>query len=296
MTKPFIDFKKQRDFGLLLTDTFGFIRNEFKPFLKTILTISAPVLVLFLIAMAFYTYTAGDLLDLDGYFSGNGFIGLVNPFIIIISAFAYLISALLAYIFTASSALHYIKSYIENNGDVNVAEVKQTVYNTFWGYLGLGVLKWMTLLFALVLCVFPVLYAMVPMFIVFSIFIFEANRGATDTFGYSFYLVNQDFWLSLGTMIVLGILMYVLSFVFAIPTLIYTYAKMGVFSGEFDPANMESIADPIYILLNLFSTFFQLLLNLILVVASALLYFHLNEKKNFTGAFERISTIGKTEG
>jgi hypothetical protein len=71
---------------------------------------------------------------------------------------------------------------------------------------------------------------------------------------------------------------------------------MGVFSGEFDPANMESIADPIYILLNLFSTFFQLLLNLILVVASALLYFHLNEKKNFTGAFERISTIGKTEG
>ena len=30
MNRPYIEFKKRRDFGLLLSDTFGFLRNEFK--------------------------------------------------------------------------------------------------------------------------------------------------------------------------------------------------------------------------------------------------------------------------
>lgn len=293
MRKPFIEFKKQRDFGLLLSDTFGFIRNEFKPFISTVFTISGPALVLFVISLAFYTYTVGDIFNFDIYSNDVG--NFSNPFLIIMAGLAYIISAILAYIFSASSALHYIKSYIENNGVVNLAEVKDNVYQTFWGYLGLGVLKWITLVFAMVLCFFPVLYAMVPMFIVFCIYIFESRRGATDAYSYSFYLINEDFWLSLGTIIVLGILMYILSLTFAIPTLIYTYAKMGIFSGEVDVANMDLFTDPIYILLNILATLFQLLLNLILVVASALLYFHLNEKKNFTGTYERISNIGKIE-
>ena len=293
MIKSFIEFKKQRDFGLLLSDTFTFIRIEFKPLLKAIFSISGPMLILFLIAMAFYTYTVGDVFNFD--ITGGGFGEFSNPFLIIISALAYLVSAILAYIFTASTALHYIKSYIDNEGNVDVLEVKQNVYKTFWGYLGLGLLKWITLIFAMVLCFLPILYAMVPMFLVFCIYIFEAKRGATDAYSYSFYLVNEDFWLSIGTIIVIGILMYILSMVFAIPTLIYTYAKMGIFSGEFDPANANAFVDPIYILLNVLATLFQLLLNIILVVASALLYFHLNEKKNFTGTYERISNIGKIE-
>ena len=293
MNKPFIEFKKQRDFGLLISDTFGFIRNEFRPFLTAVFSISGPALVLFIIGMAFYTYTVGDVFNFDIYSDEVG--DFSNPFLIIMSALAYGVSAILAYIFTASTALHYIKSYIENNGSVNVADVKYNVYQTFWGYLGLGLLKWITLGFAIVLCFLPVLYAMVPMFIVFCIYIFERRRGATDAYSYSYYLVNEDFWLSLGTIIVLGILMYILSLVFAIPTLIYTYAKMGIFSGEFDPANMNSFVDPVYIVLNVLATLFQLLLNLILVVASALLYFHLNEKKNFTGTYERISNIGQIE-
>lgn len=294
MTPSFIQFKKQRDFGLILSDTFAFIRSEFKPFLKTIFTISAPAVVLFIICMAFYTHSVGDLLDFNIYTTNPE--RFDNPFFIIITALAYLISLVLVYVYTASSALHYIKSYIENNGSVDVSEVKINVNKTIWGYFGLGILKWITIIFAIVLCVLPVFYVMVPMFLVFCIYIFERKRGATDAYSYSFYLVNEDFWLSLGTIIVIGILLYVLNLVFAIPTLIYTYAKMGIFSGEIDPANIDSMfKDPIYILLNVLSTLFQLVLNLIFVVASALLYFHLNEKKNFTGTYEQINTIGKLE-
>ncbi|RNC80226.1 MAG: hypothetical protein ED556_14065 [Winogradskyella sp.] len=293
MTRPYIEFRKQRDFGLLLSDTFAFLRTEFKPFLKTIFTISAPALILFVISMAFYTYVVGDVFNIDTY--GGTELDSSNPIIIILTALIYILSMVFALIFVSSSSLHYIKSYIENKGIVEVQDVRRNVSKTFWGYLGLGFLKYLSLFFAAVLCILPVFYVMVPMFIVYCIYVFESRRGATDSFSYSFYLINEDFWLALGSMIVLFIIMYVLSLVFSIPTAIYTYAKMGIFSGEIDPAGMDIFTDPIYILMNVISTLFSILLNLITIVASAFVYFHLNEKRNFTGTYERISNIGKIE-
>ena len=71
--------------------------------------------------------------------------------------------------------------------------------------------------------------------------------------------------------------------------------KMGLFSGEIDPANMNSFMDPIYIILNLINYLANFLLNLISIIGSAFIYFNLNEKKNLTGTFERIGSIGKNE-
>lgn len=293
MNRPYIEFKKQRDFGALLSDTFNFIRNEFKPFMKTVLTISAPALILFIIAMSFYTYVAGDIFDFGLY--GNSTFNDSNLFLIFSSALLYMVSLVLVLIFISTSTLHYIKSYIENSSQVNFQDVKRNVSQTFWGYTGLGFLKYLSLFFALLFCILPVLYVMVPMFIVFCVYVFEEKRSATDSYSYSFYLVNEDFWITIALILVLGILMYILSIIFSIPAIIYMYAKMGVFSGEIDPSNLGSFNDPFGIFLNVLSTLFQLLLNIVSIVASAFVYFNLNEKRNFTGTFERISNIGNTE-
>jgi len=37
----------------------------------------------------------------------------------------------------------------------------------------------------------------------------------------------------------------------------------------------------------------QFLLNLIGIIAGAFIYFNLNEKKNFTGTYERIANLGE---
>jgi hypothetical protein len=63
MTRPYIEFRKQRDFSAILTDTFNFIRNEFKPFVKTIFNVAGPAIVIFLISLAAYNYVAGDLFN-----------------------------------------------------------------------------------------------------------------------------------------------------------------------------------------------------------------------------------------
>ncbi|REE24570.1 hypothetical protein DFQ09_104342 [Winogradskyella pacifica] len=294
MNKPYIEFRKQRDFSSILTDTFGFIRNEFKPFIRTIFNIAGPAIVVFMLSLAAYNYVAGDLLNFTRFNEPS--LNSPNVFVTILVVIVYFISAIAAYILTASTVLFYIKSYIDHKGIVDATEIKSNVLKSFWSFFGLSFLKGVTLIIAIMLCFVPVLYAMVPMALVFSIYVFEPKRSTSDAFSQSFTLANADFWTAFGVIIILGIIYYILLMVVSIPSVIYALVSTGIFSGEIDPANLNTFsADPVVIILNVLNTFFQFLLNIILMVAGAVIYFHLHEKVNFTGTYDRINEIGNTE-
>jgi hypothetical protein len=294
MDNVYIEFKKQRDFGQILGDTFSFFRMEFKPFMSVFFHICGPFLLALLLAIAFYTYIAGDLATFDPF--NDEPLLFTNPFLFISSFLMYLICGVLAYIVTVGTTLFYISSYINNAGSVDVNDIKSKVYGAFWSLFGMSILKGFTVFFAALLCFFPVLYVMIPMAIVFSIYVFEPRKSVTEAYSDSFYLVNSDFWLAFGSFIVLGIIYYILSMVFSLPAVIYSFIKIGITASEIDPANMTDFADPFYIFLNVLASFIQFILNIILIIGGAFIYFHLNEKKNFTGTFERIDKIGeKTE-
>ncbi|MGB1308242.1 MAG: hypothetical protein ACPG6B_04985 [Oceanihabitans sp.] len=287
--KKLVLFKKQRELSEILTDTFGFIREEFKPFCKAIFQISGLYLLLFLLSISFYIYSVGDLFNIKLDTNSGGF---ARTPLILGALLLFAIFGLLAYAYANSTVLHYIKSYVANEGKVNIEEVKQNVKSSIWGFLGLSILKWLTLIFAMIFCFFPVLYFMVPMFVLFSIYVFE-NKDATTAYSYSFTLIKNEYWITLATIFVIGLIVMFASYAFSIPATIYTFIKIGIFSGEVDPGNMQNIIDPVYILLNMLSYFAQFLLNLILTTASAFIYFNLNERINFTGTLEQIDSIGK---
>ncbi len=291
--KKYIEFKKQRELGDVLTDAFGFVKIEFKPFLKTIFQISGPYLVLFLLSMAFYMYSVGDIFSFTaaGNFDGGNTTSL---FVMFFAIMCFAVFGVLAYTFATSAALHYIESYSNNNGEVDFSAVKQNTHKTFWSFLGLNLLKWIVLFFSILLCVLPVFYFMVPMAVVLSILVFE-KKDIGDSFSTSFKLIKEEFWITLATIIIVGLIVMVASYAFSLPAAMYSMVKMGIFSGEIDPTNMQSFIDPIYILLNILNYLVQFLLNLISIVAAALIYFNLNERKNFTGTFERIQSIGKRD-
>lgn len=289
--KTFIELKKQREFGELLADTFAFIRNEFKPFFGTIIKVSGPYVALFLFSMVFYTYVIGDMFNFD-LIQSNQFYS--SPVKLILAYVLYFGAAILAYTFTTSTVLYYIKSYVDNKGLVNLEEIKQNVYKNFWSFLGLSILKGLTIIVAIFICCLPVFYAIVPMMVTLPILVFE-QRGASDAYSKSYPLIKDEFWITLATIIIFLIIYWVVSSVFAIPTVIYTYMKMGVFSGEVDPGSLDTLVDPVYIFLNVLSTFFQYILNIITIVGSAFIYFNLNERKYFSGTLERIDSLGKTE-
>ena len=290
--KRLIDFKKQRELGDILSDTFVFLRLEFKPFISLIFKVAGPYILFFLLSFVFYMYTVGDIFSFN--YSASSDLNNFSPLMMFLALILFAISAILAYVFANSTAMHYIKSYINNQGEVNDQKVIAEVKDTFWSFVGLGIIKWIVIVLAAMLCFFPVFYFMVPMAMVFSILVFE-KRDVMDSFNYSFALIKDEFWITFSTILVTGIIVMVSSYAFGLPAIIYSIIKTGIFSGEIDPGNLVSFTDPVYIVLNVISYLARFLLNLISVVAYVFIYYNLNERKNFTGTFEQIKRIGNTD-
>lgn len=292
MKSNYIEFKKQRELGEILSDTFAFFRNEFKPFFSAYFSIVGPFLAAMVVSLILYLYFGGETMnfaafDLDvGISSANivtaGVVGLV-----------YLISIVAVYTMSQSTVLHYIKSYANGKGSVDVDAIRKEVYDSFWSFIGLGIMVGLSVLIGTILCIIPGVYLYVPLSLSFCVLVYN-RMEASNAYSYSFTLVKDEWWMTFATMFLIGIIVGVASYVFAVPTVIYQWLKMGIFSGEIDAVGMMDIfKDPIYILFNVISTLAQFLLNLISIIAGAFIYFNLNEKKNFTGTYERIESLGE---
>ena len=294
--KQFIQFKKQRDLGEMLNDVFAFLRNEYKPFFALILQTTLPYLIVFFAGLGVMLYSLGDFSEIltsgSTAFQGDE----TNIIIVFVSALALIVSAILVYAFSYSTTLFYVKAYTENNGVVDPELVKREVKQTFSSFIGLSIIKVLALFIGFMLCFIPGVYLVVPMSVVFCIMVFE-KKSVMDAFSDSFKFIKDEWWMSFLVLLVVGILIGIIGGVLNLPATIYTYIKMGIFSGEFDPeANpLAFYKDPIYIILNLITYAFKFFLNFITIIVTIFIYFNINEKKNFTGTFESIDSLGNTK-
>ena len=291
MKTNYIEFKKKRELGEILSDTFAFLRQEFKPFLTTFFKIVGPYLLVLLISFGFYFVVIGNMFNIGITGEINNFNNL-SPALIILTFIVLIISSIATFVTAQSTTLYYIKSYANTKGNINFNEIKKNVYKSFWSFLGLGFLAGFSLLIGFMFCFFPGVYLYVPLTLSFAVMVFN-KKDVMDSFSYSFQLVKEYWWITFATMLVIGIIMGVAGFAFGIPATIYQYAKMGILGGEVDPTETLGVfSDPIFIALNIISMFFKFILNLISLVASVFIYFNLNEIKNFEGTYERIKNLG----
>jgi len=290
----YIEFKKQRELGEILSDTFAFLRTQFKPFFNTFFKIVGPYLLIMIICLGLYIYYIGN--DFNNILVGTSSasnLDAASSATMFVVGFLYIASAITVYVMSQSTALHYIKSYANGKGRINFEEIKSDVYRRFGSFLGLGILVGLSILAGFIACCIPGIFLWVPLSLSFSVLVFD-RLGATDAYGYSFKLVKDEWWITFATFFVVAIIIGVASYAFALPTQIYQMTKMGILSGEVDAESMLDIfKDPIYFLLNMISSLAQFFLNLISVIAGAFVYFNLNEKKNFTGTYERIKSLGE---
>tara|TARA_R110002050_G_scaffold109796_4_gene221157 strand:- start:2941 stop:3825 length:885 start_codon:yes stop_codon:yes gene_type:complete len=289
MNNHYIELKKKRELGDILSDTFAFLRSQFKPFFSTFLKIVGPYLLIMLISYGFYFSTFGELFTMG---MNNGTLGDMNPLFFGLTAIVLFCAVLATYVLSQATTLYYIQSYAANNGVINFEEIRRNVYAKFWSFIGLGILVALSVTVGFMFCCIPGIFLYVPLSLSFAIMVFS-KKSPTDAFGYSFDLVKEHWWITFATIFVLAIIVTVAGYAFSMPAIIYQYAKMGILSGAMDAENFgTNFVDPIYIILNLISTLAQFFLNIISVVAVALIYFNLNEIKNNEGTFERIKKLG----
>lgn len=281
--KELIQFKRQRELGDVLSDTFKFLRLEYKPLFKALLQNAAVPFVILIAFSAYYNSVATDFTNiLEGSFNASGvFISLIGLVIALIFYYGVLYGTI----------LNYIKLYIENEGIVDQTLLKQQVRADLGRLTGLSFLSGLMLLIGFMMCILPGVYISVPLSLSFAVIVFK-NKSVIDAIAYSFSLVKGEWWMTFATILVVGLLLYVANVVFSLPLIIYSLVKAFSSTEQLSPANLSGVFDWVYISLNVATTAIQYILAGIFAIAIALIYFNLNEKINQTGTFETIDSIG----
>lgn len=283
MNKEYIEFKKERDLGSIISDAFKFIRLEGKEFFLTILKVAAIPILIAVAAMIYYMMSMSSIISEDI----NGAIGMFG------AAMIMLVAYLIAYVFINLAGMYYIKSYIDNKGRINKDEIITNTKNKFWSFTGFGFLAGLIVFISVLLCFFPVIYTATVLSLGASILVFE-NETSSGAVSRSFNFISGHFWETLGVIFVVGLLVSVLGYVFQIPAVIYQFAKMGISMGSDDPSVIFNIySDPIYLFLNFVAIVGNFLFYSITLVTNVFIYFDINEQKNLTGTIEKIDSLGQ---
>ena len=289
MQSKLIQFKKQRELGSILGDTFSFLRNEWKQLFSLILKIAGPALLVVVAAYVFYmSTTLGSFADIT---NPNGFDNFT--FNAVLALLLLLCSVIVFYSLLYGTILNYIKSYIKNAGQVDAEEVKIGVRSKFWSLIGLSFLVALITGAGLIFCVIPGIYLGTVLITTYAIHVFE-DRDVTDSISYSFELIKGEWWMTFATLLVMVVLYYFILMIFNVPQYIYMFIKMFTVAEQASPDPM-AMFDWIYIALNTIAIVAQYILHTIIVICGVFIYFNLNEKKNFTGTLETIDAIGTKE-
>lgn len=302
--KKILIFKKRREVGEIISDTFAFIRLEGQNLLKYIVRFAGIPLVLVIITASIYSINNDPEYNPIPQDTFN----FINLFILLISALVY---SALCY----SITLNYIQSYINNQGQVHDADIRAGIKRNFMKIIGLilltgiimvvvvlissfitgilgfllGNLFWLVLLFFFV----PIVYFFVVFSITYPISVFEGLPNSS-VINQSFKLISSQWWVTFLALLVIGLIYIALIMVFNIPAFIYLFIQEFVSTQEYVYYE-EAQIDWVELILNTFGVIAQYVLLSIQIIAGAFIYFNLNERKNFTGTLESIETIGHRE-
>jgi hypothetical protein len=292
MLNNYILFKKQRDLGAIISDTFKFIRQEYKTIFRLYLKHVGWLLLLAVATSTYYQYTslnsANSLLESGAEaFLLNAFQNTGLSLILVFLAFvAYTTMSL-----TAVNSI--IKSYVDNKGEIKDEEVSLNI-RRFFGQTLLSLFVFGILCFiGLLLCFLPGVYLAVPLSLIFSIVVFQ-EKSFSDAFSECFQLVKQNWWITFVTVLVISLLVSVIGGVFQLPIIVLTAVEAFTSLNEGgDTTGVLGLGNNwIYLSLYVFASIAQYILGLITLISLALIYFNLNEIHNKTGTLEDIDGIG----
>lgn len=283
MHNNYIQFKQKRELGEIINATFKFIRENYKPLSNYLVSLVGPSFILLIAAISYYTYSVPSSILQTMEFSSDDFI----------IGFSLLSLALLIYYsYLYATIYHYIKSYMKHGGETDETEITTGVKNDFGRLLILFIVSAIILFSGFILFLIPGIYLLVPLSLLGAIMVFK-QTNLTDTISHTFTLIKDNWWMTFITLMVTGLLVYIIGLVFQIPLIIYTIVKMMTMVQEGSAADMASYSDWIMMVLQVLASIIQYILSSISVIVIAFIYFNLNEEKNLTGTFEQIDNLGK---
>lgn len=286
----YIEFKRKRELGEILADSFKFLRQNAKIIFRIIAKTAGIPFGLFLISQIYYT----TLTFSSDIFNANNPFGLFETSSILITAVLMYLFLFLYFSFLFTGVMCIVKSYIANKGVINEGDVIENIRAKIGGTLVSGIIKFFILILGYAFCFIPGVYFSVPMYLIFSVLIFE-NKNVSDSFSETFKLIKEEWWITFATMLVIGLIWYVASFVVSLPALIYVWIKAFTSLQESSYSEPSEVLDTVSIVITVVSTSIQYILYVIIPIGAAFVYYNLSERKHQTGTMERINAIGNSD-
>jgi len=215
MEKQDVKIFQERDFGELISVSITFLIQEIKPVIKNLLYIVGPfVLITAILSAIFNVGAANDMTQIVNMIKGD-FSQLQQPNSSAAGSFFIGLIAIFQNIMLYTVLGVYVKLYAEKGrGNFDTQDVWKGVTNIFWSVLGGQFLAGLLIIAGIILLIIPGIYISIVMTIVFTIIIFE-ELGAGEAISRAFKLMKGSWWLTFGTLFVLGILTSIISAIFA---------------------------------------------------------------------------------
>lgn len=310
MNTKYLEFRKKRELGNIVSDTFIFLRRNAKPLFTVLLRTCIIPFIVLILAVGFYTKATSGASFITGFVSG----GDISSFLL--GLIALMVTGIIYNAMLYGSTSEYIKAYIKDQEQPDTAEVVKNIKNKTGNFIGLGLLNLVIVIaialipagigvflfssgseglgvLIVIMAIFPILYVYIKLAVIFPV-LSNKELSVSETLKESWRLLKEEWWMTFITIIVLGLLIGVIGFIFQIPALIYTMIKTftAVQSGSIgDPAAMF---DGVYIALQTIASSINYILYVILAIAINFIYFNLNERKNQSGTLDQIDQIGTT--
>ena len=223
MEETKLELQKEREFGDVFNATFAFIQQEFKLLGKAILVFVVPILLLMSIALVLFqtsnmnmlrSYDPADpssiLQNLPGMFGG---------------LFIYLVIVLIGQSVFAGVIYSYLKLYLQRKGDVKFEDIFVELRKCFLPIVGASILASVVIFVGLMFCILPGIYLAISLSMFIPILVIE-NNGFGNAFSRSFNITHKQWWWTFLIILVGGIMVWVVSFIFSIPSMIFGFTKM----------------------------------------------------------------------
>jgi hypothetical protein len=282
--EPNIELAKPRDFGEIISDTFVFIRQNFKELLKNffvfcgffiLASMALAMVQQFQLRSIINATTANTPPTFQSRFSG---FWLTWTFTM---AFA-----LLMYTASTLTIICYVTLYKQKG---NIAPTTEEIWAYFKYYFlrtALGVfITAIIVMVGFMLCILPGIWLFPIMGLIFPIMIIE-NTSFGYAFSRSFNLIKDNWWVTAGTILVVWIIAYVMIFVIMIPA-----SAINITETLLRPKVMHAISTWQIIVSVIVQQLAQIIL-IIPTVALTICYFNLAESKDGTSLLDRINKFG----
>lgn len=280
-----IEFKKRRDFGQVINDTFTFMRQNFKPLIKIYFTFCGLFVLASMLTMLLQQYKMVNVINTGignryGKSSGLGAIYGIEYFLSLLFSMA-------SYISMSVAILSYIAIYVQKgNQTPTTDEVWGYFKYYFFRIFGSSLLLILMLGVAMLFCGVPFFWLFPYAAMTLPIMVIE-NGSLGYSFSRSFKIIKDNFWITFGTLIVVWIIVYACMTMIILPTSLFN--MIGMFTHKTPHMSLT---------LTMITTILQSLcqvFTIIPIITISLAYFSLVEQKESTGLMERISNFGNTE-